>query len=129
SGGSESNDTALKFARFYWGLKGKPEKRNFIALKSAYHGVTMAAQTATGIPSFHEFAGSTIDGIFHAEHHLLACELLYQDHPNYEQSIRGIIEHEGAHTNAAIMREPVQGEGVVNIPTEGYLQAIRKIRD
>src|SRR5699024_9764914 len=39
SGGSESNDTALKFARFYWGLKGKPEKRNFIALKSAYHGV------------------------------------------------------------------------------------------
>src|SRR5699024_10658992 len=33
SGGSESNDTAFKLARFYWGLKGKPEKRKFIALK------------------------------------------------------------------------------------------------
>lgn len=129
SGGSESNDTALKFARFYWGLKGKPEKRNFIALKSAYHGVTMAAQTATGIPSFHEFAGSTIDGIFHAEPHLLACELGDQDQPNYEQSIRGIIEREGAHTIAAIILEPVQGAGGVNIPPEGYLQAVRKICD
>src|SRR5699024_745334 len=93
------------------------------------HGVTMAAQTATGIPSFHECAGSTIDGLFHAEPHLLAGGLGDQDQPTYEQSIRGIIERAGAHTIAAIILEPVQGAGGVKIPPEGYLQAVRKIWD
>lgn len=129
SGGSESNDTALKLARFYWGLKGKSEKRNFIALNKAYHGVTMAAQTATGIPTFNEFAGSNIDGVFHAEAHLLNCELGDQDDPNYTNSIRGIIEREGADTIAGIILEPVQGAGGVNMPPEGYLQAVRDICD
>ena len=129
SGGSESNDTAIKLSRFYWGLKGRPEKRNFIALGSAYHGVTLAAQTATGIPAFHEFAGSFIDGVFHALPHQLVCELGDTNHPNYEQSIRGIIEREGADTIAGIILEPVQGAGGVNIPPEGYLQAVRKICD
>lgn len=129
SGGSESNDTAIKLSRFYWGLKGRPEKRNFIALSNAYHGVTLAAQTATGIPAFHEFAGSFIDGVFHALPHQLECELGDKNHPNYEQSIRGIIEREGADTIAGIILEPVQGAGGVNIPPEGYIQAVRKICD
>ncbi|MFD2131602.1 aspartate aminotransferase family protein [Pseudogracilibacillus auburnensis] len=129
SGGSESNDTVIKFARFYWGLKGKPTKRSFISLNSAYHGVTLAAQTVTAIPAFHEFAGSNIDEIFHAKPHLLNCELGDKTDPNYEQSIRGIIEREGADTIAGIIMEPVQGAGGVNIPPEGYLQAVRKICD
>lgn len=129
SGGSESNDSALKLTRFYWGLKGKPEKKKFISLGKGYHGVTLAAQTATAIPAFHEFAGSFIDGIFHAMPHQLECELGDKDHPNYESSIRGIIEREGSDTIAGIILEPVQGAGGVNIPPEGYLQAIRKICD
>lgn len=129
SGGSESNDTAFKLARFYWGLKGKPEKRKFIALQKGYHGVTMAAQTATGIPAFHEFAGSKIDDVYHATAHLLNCELGDKNDPNYEQSIRGIIEREGADTIAGIIVEPIQGAGGVNIPPQGYLQAIRDICD
>ncbi|MEI3611343.1 aminotransferase family protein [Pseudogracilibacillus sp. SO30301A] len=129
SGGSESNDTAIKLSRFYWGLKGKPKKRNFIALGSAYHGVTLAAQTATGIPAFHEFAGSFIDGVFHALPHQLECELGDKEHPNYAESIRGIIEREGDDTIAGIILEPVQGAGGVNIPPEGYMQAVRKICD
>ncbi|HET7615634.1 MAG TPA: aminotransferase class III-fold pyridoxal phosphate-dependent enzyme, partial [Bacillales bacterium] len=39
SGGSESNDTAFKLSRFYWGLKGQPRKTKIIALQNAYHGV------------------------------------------------------------------------------------------
>lgn len=127
SGGSESNDTAIKLARFYWGLKGKPEKRNFIALSSAYHGVTLAAQTATGIPAFHEFAGSFIDGVFRATAHLLNAELGDKNDPNYEHSVRGIIEKEGADKIAAVIMEPVQGAGGVNIPPEGYMQAVKKL--
>lgn len=129
SGGSESNDTAIKLSRYYWGIKGKPEKSKIIALKNAYHGVTVAAQTATGIPAFHDFARSNIEGVFHATAHLTNCETGDKSDPNFDQSIRGIIEREGADTIAAVLLEPVQGAGGVNIPPEGYLKAIRELCD
>jgi putrescine aminotransferase len=127
SGGSESNDTNLKLARFYWGMKGQPEKRNFIALDKAYHGVTVAAQTATGIPAFHEFAGFNIDGVFRAKSHLTACEKGDKTQADYASSIRGVIEREGAENIAGVILEPVQGAGGVNVPPEGYLQAVRDL--
>lgn len=129
SGGSESNDTAIKLARFYWELKGKSEKRKIIALSNAYHGVTIGAQTATGLAAFHKFASSNIDGVVRATAHLLNSELGDKSDPNYTDSIRGTIEREGAETIAGIIIEPVQGAGGVNIPPEGYLEAVRKICD
>lgn len=129
SGGSESNDTAIKLARFYWELKEKPTKRKFIALSNAYHGVTIAAQTVTGIPTFHNFSGSAIDGIVRATAFLLDSERGNDNAPNYEESIRAVIEREGANTIAGIIIEPVQGAGGVNIPPDGYLEAIRKLCD
>ncbi|ASN06222.1 aminotransferase family protein [Virgibacillus necropolis] len=129
SGGSESNDTAFKLSRFYWEQKGKSEKRKIISTKNGYHGVTFAAQSATGIPATHEFAGSSVEGFYHATPHLINCELGDKGDPNYEQSIRSLIEKEGADTIAAVIIEPVQGAGGVNIPPEGYLQAVRKLCD
>ncbi|MDQ0337806.1 putrescine aminotransferase [Caldalkalibacillus uzonensis] len=129
SGGSESNDTAFKLARFYWQLKGKPEKTKIIALERSYHGVTIAAQTATNVPAFHEFSGSQISGVFHAKPHLTHCELGERSDPNYEGCIRYIVEKEGADTIAAVILEPVQGSGGVYIPPEGYLQAVCKLCD
>lgn len=129
SGGSESNDTNLKLARFYWGLKGKPTKQNFIALDKAYHGVTVASQTATGIPAFHEFANFNVEGIHRAEAHLTGCEQGDTSHPDFEKSIRGIIEKEGADSIAGVILEPVQGAGGVNLPPEGYIKAVRDLCD
>ncbi|WP_391122776.1 aspartate aminotransferase family protein [Psychrobacillus sp. L3] len=129
SGGSESNDTAIKLARFYWELKGKPAKRKFIALTNAYHGVTVAAQTATGLLAYHNFSGSNIDGVVRATAHLIKSELGDKNDSNYADSISGTIEREGADTIAGIIIEPVQGAGGVNIPPEGYLEAVRKICD
>src|SRR5699024_3954726 len=129
SGGSESNDTNMKLARFYWGLKGKPKKQNFIALDKAYHGVTVASQTATGIPAFHEFANFNVEGIHRAESHLTACEQGDTSHPDFEKSIRGIIEKEGADSIAGVILEPVQGAGGVNLPPEGYIKAVRDLCD
>lgn len=129
SGGSESNDTAFKFARFYWRLKGQPEKTKIIALERSYHGVTIAAQTATYVPAFHQFSGSKVPGVFHAKPHLTNCELGDKSDPNYEGCIRAIVEKEGADTIAAVILEPVQGSGGVYIPPEGYLEAVRKLCD
>lgn len=129
SGGSESNDTAFKLSRFYWALKGKPEKKKIIGMRDGYHGVTQAAQSATGIPTTHEFAGASVEGFYHATPHLTNCELGDKTDPNYEQSIRYLIEKEGADTIAAVIIEPVQGAGGVNLPPEGYLQAVRQLCD
>jgi len=129
SGGSESNDTAIKFARFYWELEGMPEKRKIIALENAYHGVTIAAQTATGVPNFHAFSNSHIPEVLHAKAHLTRCEQGDRSDPQYEGCIRDIVEKEGAETIAAVILEPVQGSGGVYIPPDGYLQAVRALCD
>ena len=52
SGGGESSDSNFKMARYYWKLKGKPEKTKVISRQWGYHGVTLAAMCATGISSY-----------------------------------------------------------------------------
>lgn len=129
SGGSESNETAFKIVRHYWKLKGRPEKSKIIGLYNGYHGVAMGTTSATGVDHFKNMITEIAPGFFHAIPHLLEAEQGDKSHPNYDQSIRGIIEREGADTIAAIILEPVQGVGGVNIPPNGYMQALRKLCD
>ncbi|WP_325053282.1 aminotransferase family protein [Lentibacillus cibarius] len=129
SGGSESNDTAFKLSRFYWELKGQPKKKKVIGMRAGYHGVTQASQSATGILATHIFAGSNIKGFYHATPHLTNCELGDKNDPDYENSIRSLIEQEGSDTISAVIMEPVQGAGGVNMPPEGYIEAVRKLCD
>src|SRR5699024_2672968 len=91
SGGSEANDTAFKLSRFYWGLKNQPNKKKFITLENAYHGVTVASQSLTNIPAFHSFSDSNIEDVFHAKPHQTDCELGNKGNSNYEGCIRDII--------------------------------------
>ncbi|MBU5211637.1 aspartate aminotransferase family protein [Heyndrickxia sp. FSL W8-0496] len=129
SGGSESNDTAFKLSRFYWQLQGYKEKRKIISLRRGYHGVTVAAQRATGIDVYRDFSGSMDPDILNAKAHVTECELGDKSHPEYEGSIRSIIEKEGKDKIAAVIVEPIQGAGGVHIPPDEYLQAIRKLCD
>ncbi|MGJ7921210.1 aspartate aminotransferase family protein [Neobacillus sp. LXY-4] len=116
SGGSESNDTAYKLARYYWKIKGKPQKTKIISRKKAYHGVNIGATSATGILPFQEMTDS------------LAPDFIHVDTFSTD-SLRQCIECEGAETVAAFIAEPVQGAGGVNIAPDGYFQEIRKICD
>ncbi|MFS0646934.1 aspartate aminotransferase family protein [Siminovitchia sp. 179-K 8D1 HS] len=129
SGGSESNDTAFKLSRSYWDIKGKKDKKLIISLRRGYHGVTIATQRATGIDAYREFSGSGDPNIVNAKPHLTECELGDKSHPEYEGSIRSIIEKEGADKVAAVIVEPVQGAGGVHVPPEGYLKAVRALCD
>jgi len=52
SGGAESNESAFKTARFYWKVQGKSDKVKIIARQHAYHGVTLAAMSATGMAPY-----------------------------------------------------------------------------
>ncbi|MBI1237918.1 MAG: aminotransferase class III-fold pyridoxal phosphate-dependent enzyme [Alphaproteobacteria bacterium] len=51
--GSEANDTALKLIRYYWNLQGRPEKKIHLSRELAYHGVTMAAASLSGLTAMH----------------------------------------------------------------------------
>ncbi|MGE8203592.1 aspartate aminotransferase family protein [Heyndrickxia sp. NPDC080065] len=116
SGGSESNDTAYKLARYYWKLKGFPEKKKIISRKKGYHGVNIGATSATGISPFHAMTNS------------LAPDFVHVDTFSTD-SLRECIQKEGAENIAAFITEPVQGAGGVNIAPDGYLQEVREICD
>ncbi|WP_144528674.1 aspartate aminotransferase family protein [Peribacillus simplex] len=127
SGGSESNDTAFKLARFYWNLKGRPTKKKILSISRSYHGATVSAGTATGIDAFHSFAGSRDADMVRAKSHLTNCELGDKNDPNYDGCIRDVIEKEGAETIAALILEPIQGAGGVHVSPDGYLKAVKAL--
>ena len=131
SGGAESNETALKFARYYWHLSGKPEKYKIISRKMGYHGIAMGALAATGIPAYHEGFGPPTPGFVH-----LTAPYAYRNGDSLSeeefvaklaQELEETIAREGADTIAAMIGEPVQGAGGVVVPPDGYWAAISPI--
>src|SRR2546426_4262460 len=65
SGGSEANDTAFKLVRYYWRLKGHPERVKIISRYGGYHGLTIATTAATGIPAYWEQFQPLAPGFLH----------------------------------------------------------------
>jgi len=65
--GAESNESAFKFARYYWKLQDKPDKTKIISRFHAYHGVTMAAMSATGMAAFHKMFGPLVPGFIQVQ--------------------------------------------------------------
>ncbi len=131
AGGSESNETALKIARYYWWLKGAADKVTILSRKMAYHGIAMGALAATGIPTYHEGFGPRVPGFVHltppyAYRH---GEGMSEDEfvASLVQELEETIEREGADTIAAMIGEPVQGAGGVVVPPDSYWAAIAPV--
>ena len=128
SGGAESNETALKIARYYWFLRGQPDKIKVISRKMGYHGIAMGALAATGIPAYHEGFGPSTPGFVH-----LMAPYAYRNGEGLSEAefvaklvaeLEETIAREGAETIAAMIGEPVQGAGGVVVPPESYWQPI-----
>jgi 4-aminobutyrate--pyruvate transaminase len=128
SGGAESNETALKIARYYWWLKGQGEKVKIISRKMGYHGIAMGALSATGIPAYHEGFGPQVPGFVHltAPYDYRNGEGMSEDEfiAFLVRELEETIAREGADTIAAMIGEPVQGAGGVVVPPEKYWDAI-----
>ena len=133
SGGGESTDSNIKLARYYWKLKGKPDKTKVISRIWGYHGVTLAAMCATGIASYWPMFEPRIPGFSHIPS---PYPYLY-DAPEGSKS-QGIaaanelekrILEEGPDTVAMFLAEPVQGAGGVIVPQDDYFPRIREICD
>jgi L-2,4-diaminobutyrate transaminase len=130
--GSDANDTNYKLVRYYNNLRGKPQKKKIISRQGAYHGVTFAAGSMTGIAAYHKAFDMPIEGIFH-----VSCPHYYrygQDGESEEafttrliQEIKDLIEREGADTIGAFIAEPVMGTGGVFLPPKGYFEQLQKV--
>jgi len=130
--GSDANDTNYKLVRYYNNLRGKPQKKKIISRQGAYHGVTFAAGSMTGIAAYHKAFDMPIEGIFH-----VSCPHYYrygQDGESEEaftarliQEIKDLIEREEADTIGAFIAEPVMGTGGVFLPPKGYFEQLQGI--
>ncbi|MFN0052300.1 MAG: aspartate aminotransferase family protein [Planctomycetales bacterium] len=107
--GAEALEGAIKLAR----LTGAPQGRyKIITFENSFHGRTYAAVTATAQPKYHEGIGPLVPGFSYAPHNDL-------------EAVRRLVDKE----TCAILIEPVQGEGGVNIPRDDFLAGLRKLCD
>lgn len=130
--GSEANDTQIKLAWYYNNARGLTKKKKIISRMKAYHGVTIAAGSLTGLP------------IFHTDFDLPMQRVLHTDCPHYwryaeegeseeeyatrlANSLEELIQREGPETIAAFIAEPVMGAGGVIPPPRTYFQKIQEV--
>jgi putrescine---pyruvate transaminase len=133
SGGSEANESAFKLARFYWQACGKPEKVKIISRTHAYHGVTLQAMSATGIPAYWKMFGPHAPGFVHVQtcypyrfSGALPSETVAEA---AARELETTILREGPETIAAFIGEPIHGAGGIIYPTDDYWPRIREICD
>ena len=129
SGGSESVETALKFARTFHQLRGEPRRVKVIARELAYHGTTMGALSATGLPSVRTPFEPLAPGGCHVPHTDCYRTRAGEDPLWAADAIEQRILFEGPETVAAVILEPVQNSGGCLVPPDGYFARVREICD
>jgi len=129
SGGSESVESAIKLCRQYHKLTGHPNKTKVIAREIAYHGTTMGALAATGIPNLREPFEPLMPGGCHVPNTNTYRMPEHMDPMDLAEAVLHRIEFEGPDTVAAVIMEPVQNAGGCFVPPDGYWQRVREICD
>jgi len=131
SGGAESNESAFKTARFYWKVMGKPDKVKIIARQHAYHGVTLAAMSATGMALYWKMFEPRVPNFLHVQApYPYRFEGVKPGETIGQAAARQLEEKivaEGPETVAAFIAEPVQGAGGVIVPPDDYFSNVRRV--
>lgn len=132
SGGGEASETSFKLARSYWKIKGYPHKTKVISRQWGYHGVTLAAMSATGISGYWPQFEPRVPGFLHIPS---PYPYRYEAPADVSQGVAAADElerailREGPETVAMFLAEPVQGAGGVIVPQDDYFPRIRQICD
>lgn len=118
--GSEANEGAMLLARLYTG------KKEFIALNNGLHGRTYLTMSATAIPMWR--ADPELSHVFHFASNVWDENLNAEDAARESlKSIKDIIEKRGAENIAALITEPIQGNGGIITPPLWYFKEVKKI--
>src|ERR1051326_6021015 len=130
TGGAESNESAFKFARYFWKRMGKPEKVKIVSRRYGYHGVTMAAMSATSLPGYQKMFGPLGPEFFRVAPPYPSRGPAKGDAGiGAADDFEAAIASHGADTIAAIICEPVMGAGGVIVPPPTYFPRLREICD
>ncbi len=105
--GAEANEAAIKLAR-----KNRTDRYKIITAASSFHGRTLATVTATGQPKYYEPFAPVVEGFSYG---------IFNDSGSFEK----LIDDQ----TAAIMIEPIQGEGGVYVAKESFLKGLRSLCD
>jgi 4-aminobutyrate--pyruvate transaminase len=130
--GSEANDTAIKLAWYINNALGRPQKKKIISRQRAYHGVTIASGSLTGLAFAHTDFDLPIARILHTD-----CPHFYRGgRPGESEeafaarlaaNLEELILREGPDTVAAFFAEPVMGAGGVIVPPATYFDRVQPI--
>ena len=129
SSGSEANDMQMKLSWYYNNARGKRDKKKIISRMRAYHGVTIASASLTGLPWVHNDFDLPIANVLHT-----SCPHYYRYGQEGEteeqfaarmaQDLEDMILREGPDTIAAFIGEPLMGAGGVLLPPTGYWEKV-----
>ncbi len=106
--GAEANEAAIKIAR----LSGGPGRYKIVTMLNGFHGRTFGALSATGQPKYHRGVEPMLAGFGYAPFGDVAA-------------VAKLIDGE----TCGILVEPIQGEGGINLPPDGYLEGLRELAD
>ena len=132
--GSEACESAIKMAKQYFWQRGERSRYKIVSRRSSYHGATLGALSATGLPDFSEpfhplapgFVQAMSTWCYHCELDLEPSSCGLACLKNMEQTIRG----EKPETVAAVIVDPIPGSNIgYPIPPDGYLQGLRALCD
>ncbi len=107
--GAEANEAAIKLARAHGHASGRSK---IVSVEHGFHGRTYAALTATAQPKYHAGFEPMVPGFAYAPHNDL-------------DAMAQVVDD----TTAAVLIEPIQGEGGINLPAPGYLEGLRRLCD
>jgi putrescine---pyruvate transaminase len=134
SGGSDATETAFKLARQYWKLIGEPERVKIISFRGGYHGLHFGGMSACGGDAWRRTYEPMMPGFINCE-----WPNLYRppfDGLSPERLVElcaGLLEREINYqqpdTIAAIIAEPIQGAGGVNVPPASWFPKVRELCD
>lgn len=110
--GAEANEAAIKLARKFTKDSGRPNAYEIITMENSFHGRTMATITATAQTKYHIGFEPMLEGFTYVP---------FDDLPVTEAAIN--------EKTCAILVEPIQSEGGVNMPSDGYLKGLRTLCD
>jgi len=130
--GSEANDSQVKLIWYYNNAIGRPQKKKIISRIKAYHGVTIAAGSLTGLPAVHQDFDLPISTILHTDcpHHYRFAEP-GETEEEFATRLAGNLEElilkEDPETVAGFIAEPVMGAGGVLVPPATYFQKVQAV--
>jgi 4-aminobutyrate--pyruvate transaminase len=132
SSGSEANEAQIKLVWYYNNARGRPKKKRIISRHKAYHGVTIAAASLTGLAGNHRDFDLPLSFALHTDcpHHYRFAEPGESEEEfasRLAANLDALILREDPDTIAAFIAEPLMGAGGVLLPPQGYFPKIEAV--